>query len=88
MIAMGQDKSKESRIKELEDKLSLVDSFNPKMKWTEDRINIIEDQVRQLAENTEVDLIERLKPIQRQIKSILNMQTATAASGGIFASPG
>lgn len=85
---MGQDKSKESRIKELEDKLSLVDSFNPKMKWTEDRINIIEDQVRQLAENTEVDLIERLKPIQRQIKSILNMQTATAASGGIFASPG
>ena len=85
---MGQDKSKESRIKELEDKLSLVDSFNPEMKWTEDRINIIEDQVRQLAENTEVDLIERLKPIQRQIKSILNMQTATAASGGIFASPG
>ena len=85
---MGQDKSKESRIKELEDKLSLVDSFNPKMKWTEDRINIIEDQVRQLAENTEVDLIERLKPIQRKIKSILNMQTATAASGGIFASPG
>ena len=65
-----------------------MDSFNPKMKWTEDRINIIEDQVRQLAENTEVDLIERLKPIHRQIKSILNLTTANAASGGLLGSPG
>ena len=63
MIAMGQDKSKELRMKELEEQVNKLEGCNSKMKWTEERIGVIQDQVRQLAESTEVDLIEKLKPI-------------------------
>ena len=43
MIAMGQDKSKELRLKEVEDKAGLVDACTSKMKWTEERINVLQD---------------------------------------------
>ena len=87
VIAMGQDKSKELRMKEMEEQVNKLEGVTHKQKWTEDKINVLQDQVRQLAESTEVDLIEKLKPLQKQIKNILALQNANMASGGKYAAP-
>ena len=85
VMAMGQDKSKELRMKDLEEQIKQLGGCNSKMKWTEEKIGVLQDQVRQLAETTEVDLIEKLKPIQKQIKNILTLQNQNLANGGKYA---
>ena len=87
VIAMGQDKSKELRLKDMEEQVNKLEGVTHKQKWTEDKINVLQDQVRQLAESTEVDLLEKLRPIQKQIKNILALQNANAASGGKYLAP-
>ena len=73
MTSTAKEKPKDQKYKEIESKASLVDGFAAKLKQNEQRITMLQDQLKQFQENAEDDLIEKLKPIHKQMKKILSL---------------